>query len=203
MHILLVEDEQKIALAVKKGLEQEKYVVDLAFDGNSGFEMALSNTYDILLLDLMLPGMDGFEVCSKLRQINIHTPILMLTARGEIQDKVNGLDTGADDYLTKPFSFVELLARIRALSRRPSSVIKEIKRDGVLARLSAREFQVFEFLKKNQNKTVTKDQIINHVWNFDADVLPNTVEVNIRNLRKKLGSNVIKTVRGFGYVLQS
>ena len=220
MRILVVEDEHRIATSIKKGLEQDKYVVDVAYTGTEGFDLASTEDYDLVLLDLMLPGMDGITLCKELRKLHIHTPVLMLTARGQIQDKVTGLDAGADDYLTKPFSFEELLARIRALSRRPKQTadtkltVSELTLDpagyavaraGTQIQLSNKEFSLLEYLMRHPNTILTKDQIISHVWNYDADILPNTVEVYIRNLRNKIDlpfkqhSPLIRTVRGFGY----
>lgn len=215
MRILVVEDEHKIANSIKKGLEQENYAVDLTFSGIEGFDLALGENYDLILLDLLLPGMSGIEVCRKLRSNNNHTPVLMLTAKGQVSDKVAGLNSGADDYLTKPFAFEELLARIKALSRRPkksvgsiyevsdltfNTLTYEVKRSNKKINLSAKEFALLEYLLRNSNQVLSKDQIIEHVWNYDADVLPNTVEVFIGYLRGKLGKpDLIKTVRGFGY----
>lgn len=221
MRILVVEDEHKIAAAIKKGLEQEKYAVDVAYSGIDGFDLASTEEYDVILLDLLLPGMDGVTVCNTLREKNIHTPILMLTAKGQIQDRVTGLDNGADDYLTKPFSFEELLARIRALSRRPKSALGnvltvgdlsldpktyQVTRDGKLIPLSSKEFSLLEYLMRHSNQVLSKDQIIAHVWDYDADILPNTVEVYIKNLRSKIDAPYSKksgkrihTARGFGY----
>lgn len=224
MRILIVEDEHRIAESLKKGLVAEKHAVDLAYDGNDGFDLAVSESYDLIILDLMLPGIDGLTVCKRLRENKIHIPILILTAKSEIPDKIIGLDSGADDYLAKPFSFDELLARIRALSRRPIKTIANIlkvgdltldiaefkvKRQGKEISLSHKEFSLLEYLMRNQWKTVTKEQIISHVWDFDANVLPNTVEVYIRNLRNKIdlpfkkSNALIQTVRGFGYKIQS
>ncbi|HSX18777.1 MAG TPA: response regulator transcription factor [Candidatus Saccharimonadales bacterium] len=218
MRILVVEDEHRIANSIKKGLELEKYAVDVAYDGTDGFDLASAEEYDALILDLMLPGMDGLSICKKLRSSGNHTPIIILTAKGQIQDKVDGLDAGADDYLTKPFSFEELLARIRAVVRRPQKTIGselvagdlvmdvqtfEVKRGGKNIALSSKEFSLLEYLMRHVAKIVTKDQIINHVWDYDSDILPNTVEVYIRNLRNKVdvpfNKPLIKTVRGFGY----
>lgn len=215
MRILVVEDEHKIAAAIKKGLEQEKYAVDIAYSGTDGFDLASTEEYDIILLDLLLPGMDGVTVCKSLREKNIHAPILMLTAKGQIHDRVTGLDSGADDYLTKPFSFEELLARIRALSRRPKTALGnvltvgdlfvnpqtfEVTRGKKIILLSSKEFSLLEFLCRHPNQLLSKDQIIAHVWDYDADILPNTVEVYIKNIRSKLGKpNLIHTARGFGY----
>lgn len=219
MRILVVEDEHKIANSIKKGLEQENYAVDVVYDGEEGYDFAVTEDYDLIILDRLLPGMEGLQIASKLRAEKIHTPILMLTAKGQIEDKVEGLDTGADDYMTKPFAFIELLARVRALIRRPktttNSVLKigdlsldtvtfEVKRDGKSIRLSNKEFSLLQYLMRHQNLIITKEQIINHVWNYDADVLPNSVEVYIKHLRDKIDApfespNLIHTTRGFGY----
>lgn len=218
MRILVVEDEHKIAASIKKGLEQESFAVDLAFSGNEGYDLAASENYDLIILDVMLPEISGIEICKKLRVENIHTPILMLTARGQLSDKVEGLNSGADDYLTKPFAFEELLARIKALSRRPKnstgSIYKvndltlntlnyEVKRSDKKINLSQKEFALLEYLMRNSNTVVSKDQIIEHVWDYDADVLPNTVEVFVGYLRNKVDKGfdkqLIQTVRGFGY----
>lgn len=220
MRILVVEDEYRIANAIKKGLEQERYAVDVAYRGAEGLDLASTEDYDLIILDLMLPEMDGLTITQELRKNKIHTPILMLTARGQIQDKVEGLDSGADDYLSKPFSFEELLARIRALSRRPKDSLgktlkvanlqldpqlHEVKRDGRSISLSVKEFSLLEYLMRNANKIISKDQIINHVWDYNSDILPNTVEVFIKNLRSKIDipfknkKPLIKTIRGFGY----
>lgn len=220
MRILIVEDEHRIANTIKKGLEQEHFAVDVAYEGNNGYDLASTEEYDVLILDLMLPGKDGLTICKDLRNNNIHTPILMLTAKGQIQDKVEGLDSGADDYLTKPFSFEELLARIYALSRRPKKLASDVitiddltlhtreytvERSGKQIQLSSKEFSLLEYLMKHARKIVTKDQIISHVWDYDADVLHNTVEVYIKNLRAKIdypftkNKQLIHTVRGFGY----
>ncbi len=223
MRILVVEDEHRIATAIKKGLEQERYAVDLAYGGNDGFDLASTEDYDLIILDLMLPEMDGLTICKNIRKNQIHTPILILTAKGQIEDKVNGLDSGADDYLTKPFSFEELLARIRALSRRPilalsdsltvadlelNSKLFHVKRDKKQIKLSSKAFSLLEYLMRNAGKILTKNQIIAHVWDYNADILPNTVEVYIRNLRNKIDvpfknkKPLIQTVRGFGYKIE-
>lgn len=223
MKILLIEDDHRISSSVRKGLEQESFIVDVAFNGETGLDMALSNGFDVIVLDLMLPLMDGLEVCKQLRLKNNETPVLMLTAKSEISDKVTGLNIGADDYLAKPFSFDELLARIKALGRRSRNTSSEVitigdlqldtntfvvKRANQQIELSKKEFLLLEFLMKNKNKTVTKDQIINKVWEFDTDILPNTVEVFIGYLRNKVDKPfkksglLIKTVRGFGYKIE-
>ena len=215
MRILVVEDEHKIATSIKKGLEQESFAVDLAFSGNGGYDLASSENYDLIILDLMLPEMSGIEICKKLREENNHTPILMLTAKGQINDKVNGLNSGADDYLTKPFAFEELLARVKALGRRPknstgttyqisdltlNTLTYEVKRAGKKINLSSKEFSLLEYLMRNTNQVLSKEQIIEHVWDYDSDILPNTVEVFVGYLRNKLGKpDLIKTIRGFGY----
>lgn len=222
MKILVVEDEHRIAASIKKGLELEKYTVDTAYTGTDGYDLAISEEYDCIVLDLMLPGMNGLEVCTRLRSENIHTPIIMLTAKGQLQDKLSGLNSGADDYLTKPFAFEELIARIRALVRRPKKTVStvlevgtlslntttyEVKRSGRSISLSSKEFSLLEYLLRHANTVVTKDQIISHVWDYEADILPNTVEVYVKNLRSKIdvpfaGENaLIQTVRGFGYKL--
>lgn len=214
MRILVVEDEHKIANSIKKGLEQELYAVDISYDGEEGYDLASSENYDLIILDLMLPKLSGIEICKKLRGEKIHTPILILTAKGLVNDKVEGLDAGADDYLTKPFAFEELLARVRALVRRPqktqgsiltienlslNTAIYEVQRGGKNIQLSGKEYALLEYLLRHPNQILTKDQIISHVWDYDADILPNTVEVYIGYLRNKIGKDLIKTVRGFGY----
>ena len=220
MKLLVIEDERRIADTIKKGLEQEHYAVDVAYDGQSGYDLAATEEYDAIILDRMLPEKDGMKICTDLRQNDIDTPILMLTAKSQLNDKVDGLNCGADDYLTKPFSFEELVARIRALTRRPKhalgSVLKIddvsldtvsqlVKRGETEIPLSGREFSLLEYLLRNKNRVLSKEQIIGNVWDFEADILPNTVEVTIRNLRNKLEKpfpkrrEIIETVRGFGY----
>jgi len=220
MRILVVEDEHKIANAIKKGLEHEAYAVDVAYDGEQGYDLAATEDYDAIVLDLMLPKMDGVEICRQLRDEQIHTPILMLTAKSQLGDKVEGLNAGADDYLVKPFAFAELLARIRALIRRPkdsmgpvltvddlslNTITFEVRRGNQKIHLSKTEFALLEYMLRHQGMILTKDQIINHVWDYDADVLPNTVEVYIGYLRTKIDkafkdrTPLIHTARGFGY----
>jgi DNA-binding response OmpR family regulator len=218
MRVLIVEDDHKIAGAIKRGLTQEKFAVDVEYDGEAGFGAATTLPYDIVVLDRMLPGMDGIELCEKLRAEQIHTPILMLTAKTEVSDRVTGLNSGADDYLTKPFSFEELLARVHALLRRPKEAqsneiqIKdlilntlsfEVKRSGKIIQLSSKEFALLEYLMRNQGRVLSKENIIDHVWNFDADILPNNVEVYMGYLRNKIDkpfdTPLLHTVRGFGY----
>jgi len=222
MKILVVEDEHKIANLLKQGLEQERFTVDVAYDGESGYDLASSEPYDTIVLDRLLPGIDGLEICKKLREQEIHTPILMLTAKGQLMDRVEGLNSGADDYLTKPFAFEELLARIKALARRPKATLNsvlqvedltmntdsyDVRRGDVQIILSSKEFALLEYLIRHQNRTLTKEQIINHVWSYDANILPNTVEVFIGYLRNKIDrpfknkKKLINTIRGFGYKL--
>jgi DNA-binding response OmpR family regulator len=219
MRILVVEDEHRIAQAIKQGLEQESYAVDVAYDGEEGYNTASNDEYDLVVLDVMMPKMNGYEVVKKLRGNGNHTPVLMLTAKDQNRDVVNGLDSGADDYLAKPFSFEVLLARVRALLRRPQDSLSEIlraadltldtnshevKRNGVDIKLSAKEYAILEYLLRNQGKVLSKNNIMTHVWDFDADVLPNNVEVFIAYIRNKIdkpfpGPDLIQTVRGFGY----
>lgn len=214
MRILVVEDEHKIANSVKRGLEQEGYAVDVAYDGEEGYDLASSESYGVIVLDLMLPKMDGMSICKKLRAEENQTPILILTARGELNDKVEGLNSGADDYLVKPFAFAELVARIKALSRRPKeglgttlttgditldTVNFSVRRNGKEIMLSKKEFSLLEYLLRHKGKVVAKEQIIASVWDYEADILPNTVEVFVGYLRNKIGKDIIKTIRGFGY----
>jgi len=221
MRILVVEDEHKIAQALKRGLEQERFAVDLAFDGEDGLASAQAEEYDLLVLDRMLPGKDGVTICQELRKLGNHTPILMLTAKDHVRDRVQGLDAGADDYLIKPFSFEELLARMRALLRRPHETVHTVLqvadltldtanytvvRAGTPITLSSKEFALLEYLMRNQGRVLSKETIMAHVWDFDADILPNTVEVYIGYLRNKIdkpfkGHTLIHTRRGFGYTL--
>lgn len=222
MNILLVEDEHKIANAIKAGFRQEKNACEICYDGEEGLAAALASEYDVIILDRMLPGMDGLEICKAIRAKGIQTPILMLTAKGQVRDKVTGLNSGADDYLVKPFAFEELLARVRALLRRPQdnignvlsvedlsldTITYEVKRDGTSITLSQTEFSLLEYLMRNYGRVLSKDNIITHVWDFDADILPNTVEAYIGYLRNKVDkpfakkTPLIHTVRGFGYKL--
>lgn len=222
MRILVVEDEHKIANAIKKGLEQERYAVDVEYDGDGGLGAALNETYDVMIIDRMLPGsVEGMEICRQVRQANNHTPILLLTAKDQIKDRVEGLNAGADDYLIKPFSFEELLARVRALMRRPAetqaNVIKvadlsldtinyEVERSGQKIDLSAKEFALLEYMMRNAGRVLSKDNIISHVWDFDSDILPNTVEVYMGYLRSKVDKPfdkpLLHTNRGFGYSIR-
>lgn len=183
MKVLIVEDEHKIANSIKQGLEQERFVVDVAYDGETGLDLATGEKYDIIVLDRMLPNLSGDEILTKLRDSNNHTPVLMLTAKGQTEDKVEMLNTGADDYLTKPFAFSELVARIKALGRRPQSTLKnelkvkdlclniqsfEVKRGDVQISLSSKEFSLLEYLMRYSGKIVKKDQIIMQVWSYES-----------------------------------
>lgn len=222
MRVLVIEDEHKIARALKRALEQESYAVDVCFDGDEGYAMATTEPYDAMVIDRMLPGSyDGTDIVSEVRKEKIHTPILLLTALGRTEDKTFGLDSGADDYLVKPFAIEELLARVRALLRRPTErqdsvltagdlelnpVEHTVVRGTKVIDLTNKEFGLLEYFLRNKNRILTKDAIIAHVWDYDADILPNTVEVYIKYLRTKIDkpfkSNLIQTVRGFGYRLQ-
>ncbi len=223
MRILVIEDEHKVANSTKQGLEQEGFAADVAYTGTDGYDLAITEDYDLILLDLMLPKLSGTEICENLRNEGIRTPILMLTAKDDLDDKIAGLNIGADDYLTKPFSFLELLARIKALLRRPNTLLPnnlscsnlslntqeyKVFRDDKEIKLSKKEFSLLEYLVRNKNKILTKEKIIEHVWSFDSDVLPNTVEVYIGYLRNKIDkpfkskTPLIKTFRGFGYKLE-
>lgn len=222
MKLLVVEDEHKIANAIRKGLAQEGYAVDVVYDGDQGLASASAGGYDVIILDRMLPGsVDGTDICRNLRQDDNHTPILMLTAKSQVADRVSGLDSGADDYLVKPFAFEELLARVRALLRRPHEGVTpllqvqdltldpatfEVNRKDKRIFLSKREFALLEYLMRNPDRILTKQNIIDHVWDFDADVLPNTVEVYMGYLRQKIDKPfkkqpLIHTSRGFGYYI--
>jgi DNA-binding response OmpR family regulator len=224
MRILVVEDEHKIANAIKRGLEQEKYAVDVEYDSDAGLGSALNEPYDMMIIDRMLPGsLEGLDICKKVREAGIHAPILILTAKDQIKDRVMGLDAGADDYLVKPFSFEELLARVRALLRRPhetksitlevadlklDTVNYDVRRGEKQISLSAKEFALLEYMMRNAGRVLNKDMIISHVWDFDSDILPNTVEVYIGYLRNKVdkpfkGPELIHTMRGFGYKLEA
>lgn len=221
MRILLVEDEHKISSYVKRGLEEYGYAVDAVFTGRDALDWADSGPYDLIILDIMLPEMDGLTVCRELRERGNQTPILMLTARDEVDDRVNGLDAGADDYLVKPFAMKELLARLRAISRRtgerPRTTVMEfadlcmdtrthqVRRAGKLIPLAFKEFSVLECLLREPERVLTRTQIAEHVWNYDTYNQSNVVDVYIRNLRRKLDDpfdkKLIQTVRGVGYCL--
>lgn len=219
MRVLLVEDNKQLGNTIKEALDLEGYAVDLIADFEDGLAYGESETYDLIILDRMLPnGQDGLEICRLLREKGIQTPTLVLTARGELQDKVTGLKIGADDYLVKPFELSELLARMEALIRRPpayqspfitlhdikiNTSEKTVLRNDTPIPLTPKEFMLLVYLARNKDRVVSKEELVHHVWNFDADVLPKTIEVFIFNLRKKLDTpgkpSVIQTIRGFGY----
>lgn len=223
MRLLLIEDEHKIANALKKALQRESYAVDVSYDGDDGYAMATTEPYDVMIIDRMIPGeYDGTAIVKELRTSGNHTPVLLLTALGSTTDKTTGLDAGADDYLVKPFALEELLARVRALVRRSKTVDPtiltagdlslntttfEVVRAGEIISLTNKEYALLEFLLRNQGRPLSKETIINHVWDYDANILPNTVEVFIKYLRKKIDKKpytpLIHTVRGFGYKLQA
>jgi two-component system copper resistance phosphate regulon response regulator CusR len=220
MRILIIEDEPRIIEFIKQGLEQEGFQVDAVTDGKAGLSYALSCEYDTIILDIMLPQMDGYEVCSELRGRGLETPIIMLTARDAVADRVDGLNAGADDYLTKPFAFEELVARIRAVTRRrqSKSTVNTVKiedlevdldrhkvlRAGKEIDLTPKEYKLLEYLVTNKNKVLSRSKIMENVWGFDFDAETNVVDVYIRYLRQKLDDDhekkLIKTVRGFGYI---
>ena len=222
MHILVVEDEQRLATLLRRVLAAERHVVDIASDGPTGLDLAASESYDLVILDLMLPGMDGLDVCRALRASKIWVPILMLTARGALEDRVAGLDVGADDYLVKPFAMQELLARVRALLRRgraPETETQlrvadltldllrhEARRGERVIELTAKEFALLEFLMRHPGQVLTRAQIIDHVWRYDLDALSNVVDIYIHYLRNKIDRgfprSLISTVRGVGYRIE-
>jgi len=220
MHILVVEDEERLARLLRRILTGERHTVDLAHDGISGRDLALSNNYDAIILDVMLPGMDGMEICRQMRSEQVTTPVLMLTARGAVEDRVTGLNVGADDYLVKPFVVKELVARVNALLRRRDRrfemnshlsvgdltldlVSHEARRAGRLIELTAKEYSLLEYLMRHPNQVLSRDQIISSVWGYDTEALSNVVDIYIHFLRDKVDKgfshSLIKTVRGLGY----
>ncbi len=223
MHILVVEDEQRLAFLLRRVLMEERHTVDLAHDGHTGLALALSDTYDTVILDVMLPGLDGLEICRQMRAEHIMTPVLMLTARGAVEDRVMGLNVGADDYLVKPFAMEELLARINALLRRRDRrfeetfqltvrdmtldlVRHEACRAGRVIELTAKEFALLEYLMRHPGQVLTRTQITDAVWRYDLDALSNVVDIYIHYLRDKIDQGfsrpLIKTVRGVGYKIE-
>lgn len=221
MQILIVEDEKRLAEALGQVLTEQKYMVDIAYDGRDGLDLALSGIYDIIILDIMLPKMNGYEVASQLRKEKIATPILMLTAKDQISDKVKGLDAGADDYMTKPFATEELLARVRALTRRQGEVVIDevtvsdttlnlstcdLSSGGKSVHLNFKEFEIMKILMQNPQVVTTKEDLIVKVWGYDSNAVDNNVEVYISFLRKKLdfiSSNIeISSLRKIGYRLE-
>ncbi len=222
MRILIVEDEKRIADFIARGLKEEHYAVDIAYDGEEGLYLAEINPYDLMIFDIMLPKYDGVEICRKLRAKKINTPILMLTARAAVKDKVMGLNAGADDYLTKPFSFEELLARVKVLLRRlttdKTSILKvadlelnqlnhEVKRAGKLIVLTSKEFALLEYFMLHAGQVISRSMISEHVWNEQFDSMSNVIDVHVRNLRNKIDDGfkkkLIHTLRGSGYMLKN
>ena len=220
MRVLLVEDEKNVAAFIKKGLEEEFYTVDVAEDGDDGLLMALSSDYDLMIFDIMLPGMNGIELCRKLRDRGVKKPVLMLTAIDSVQSKVEGLESGADDYLTKPFAFSELLARLKALLRRSADsssdlMLEDLKidllsrrvfREGKEIFLTPKEFAMLEYLLRNKGRVLSRTQIIENVWGYNFDPSTNIVDVHVKFLREKIDKGyeraLIHTVRGVGYMLK-
>jgi DNA-binding response OmpR family regulator len=216
MRVLVVDDEKRLTRSLRAGLEAEGFAVDVAHDGVDGLWLARENTYDVIVLDLMLPGMNGYRICATLRAEKDWTPILMLTAKDGEWDQVEGLDTGADDYLTKPYSFPVLVARLRAIARRgarerPTQIevgdlrvdpaTRRVWRGGTEIELTAREFSLLGFLARHRDEVVSKRQILDGVWDADFEGDPNIVEVYVRHLRNKIGREAIQTLRGAGYRL--
>ncbi len=221
MRLLIVEDEKKVAGFIKKGLEEETYAVDVAYDGEAGFHLAGVNQYDMIILDLMLPKMDGLEVLTRLRDKKVNTPILLLTAKDAVEDKVAGLNKGADDYLTKPFAFSELLARVRSLLRRGQAETKtelkvgdlnldlvshKVKRNGEEIELTGKEYSLLEYFMRNKGKVLTRTMIAEHVWDYNFDTFTNVIDVYVNHLRKKIDKKypvkLLHTLRGIGYVMK-
>ncbi len=221
MRLLVVEDERKVASFIRKGLEEEGYAVDVAPDGRTGLQMALDGVHDLIILDLQLPKLDGISLLAQLRKSGVSTPVLLLTVRAAIEDKVLGLDSGADDYLTKPFAFQELVARIRALLRRqaatPETVLqvadleldpsrRTVFRGGKRIDLTTKEFALLDYFMRNPGRVLTRTMIADRVWDYDFDSTTNVIDVYVNYLRKKIDSgreeSLIRTVRGVGYMLR-
>lgn len=221
MRVLVVEDEAKVASFIRRALEEESYAVDVCADGAKGLEMGLSESYDLIILDLMLPGLFGLQILEALRKEKIQAPVLILTARSRVEQRVKGLDAGADDYLTKPFAIEELLARVRALLRRGSGetsgllqvkdlvlnpATREVTRGGQRIELTAKEYALLEYMMRNAGRVLTRPMIAEHVWNLDFDTFTNVIDVYVNYLRNKIDRGrkpkLIHTVRGSGYVLR-
>ncbi len=221
MRILVVEDEHVLAESLKTGLEDEHFAVDLFEDGIRAYEQAITEEYDVILLDIMLPGMDGIRICTKLREEKNYTPIIMLTAKDTVDDKVVGLDCGADDYLVKPFSFEELLARIRSILRRNTTkesilvvdalrlnpATHVVKRNGEEIQLTGKEYAMLEYFMYHPGQILTREQILSHVWDYSQELMSNSIDVIIKRLREKIDKafpeekQLLSTVRGMGYKL--
>jgi heavy metal response regulator len=221
MRLLVVEDEKKVSGFITKGLQEEGYAVDVAFDGKTGLQMAMDRVHDLIVLDINLPGMDGLSLLHRLRAAKVSTPVLLLTVRANIEDKVLGLDAGADDYLTKPFAFRELVARIRALLRRQTEAKLPVLRFADLTldparrmvlrgarkiELTAKEYALLDYFIRNPGRVLTRTMIVEHVWDYNFDPMTNIIDVYVNYLRRKIDSDrehkLIHTVRGVGYVLK-
>lgn len=221
MRILIVEDEKKVAAFIKKGLEEETYAVDVAPDGEEGLFLASEGQFDLIILDLMLPKINGLEVLTRLREKKVSAAILLLTAKDSVEDKVTGLNKGADDYLTKPFAFSELLARVRSLLRRGTGdtktvltvgdltldlVTHKVKRDEDEMELTGKEYSLLEYFMRNEGKVLTRTMIAEHVWDYNFDTFTNVIDVYINHLRKKIDKDyprkLLHTLRGVGYVMR-
>ena len=221
MRILVVEDDKKVAGFIKKGLEEETYAIDVAYDGEDGLHLASEGQYDLIILDIMLPKIDGLEILSQLRDQGRDTPILLLTAKDAVDDRVAGLNKGADDYLTKPFAFSELLARVRVLLRRGKAEVKttlqisdltldlvshNVNRGGDEIELTGKEYSLLEYFMRNQEKVLTRTMIAEHVWDYNFDTFTNVIDVYINHLRKKIDkgreSKLLHTLRGVGYIMK-
>jgi len=222
VHVLIAEDDVRLARVLRRVLEEDGHVVALATDGPAALALGAAGSIDLIILDVMLPGMSGFDVCRELRRTNVHAPILMLTARSAVEDRVQGLDAGADDYLTKPFALAELRARIRALTRRSRPIAEErlaagdlvldigkhsAVRGGKEIPLTAKEFQLLEYLLRHPNQVLSRSQIVESVWQYDQEFTSNVVDIYIHYLRKKIDTGfsrrLIHTVRGVGYMLRT
>lgn len=221
MRILIIEDEKKVAGFIKKGLEEETYAVDAVYDGEEGLYLARENVYDLIILDIMLPKVDGLEVLARLRKDKIETSIILLTAKDSVEDRVKGLNQGADDYLTKPFAFSELLARTRVLLRRGKAEVQtvlqiadltldllshKVSRNAEEIELTGKEYSLLEYFMRNQEKVLTRTMIAEHVWDYNFDTFTNVIDVYINHLRKKIDKNhpkkLLHTLRGVGYVMK-
>jgi len=223
MRILIVDDEPKLLEQLRQSLTADKYDVETAADGEVVLDKLFANPYDLILLDIMLPRMDGLSVLREIRQAEIKTPVLMLTAKGDIEDRIQGLDLGADDYLAKPFSIAELMARVRALLRRTTDQVnslleigdislntatREVKMDHQTLNLTPKEFSILEFLLYNENRVISRFNLAEHVWGdeFDPFTMSNFIDVHIKNLRRKIGDHqgtIIQTIRGIGFLIKS
>ena len=221
MRILIVEDEKKVAGFIKKGLEEETYAIDVAYDGEEGLHLGKEGQYDLIILDIMLPKLDGLEILSQLRTQGSDVPILLLTAKDAVDDRVTGLNKGADDYLTKPFAFSELLARVRVLLRRGKAEVKtvlqiadlmldlvshKVDRGGDEIELTGKEYSLLEYFMRNKDKVLTRTMIAEHVWDYNFDTFTNVIDVYINHLRKKIDkgreNKLLHTLRGVGYIMK-